>query len=151
MRKSEIWAQKFFILAWFWLDNLFIWLDFDSIFDSIGSKFKSQNYSTRPDSTVNDSGGSWLEEFPTRPIPILIDWKHFKFFCQSIIKNNCNWVMVLRTSSWLATFGCGGQAEFCLKVVILLLVVGHWRRWVDFSIKINISITLLHIILTTIG
>ena len=69
MRKSEVWVQKFFILARFWLDNLFIWLDFDSIFDSIGSKFKSQNYSTRPDSTVNDSVGSWLEQFPTRPIP----------------------------------------------------------------------------------
>ena len=69
MRKSEIWAQKFFILAQFWLDNLFIWLDFDSIFDSIGSKFKSQNYSTRPDSTVNDSFGSWLEQFPTRFTP----------------------------------------------------------------------------------
>ena len=73
MRKSEIWAQKFFILAQFWLDNLFIWLDFDLIFDSIGSKFKSQNYSTRPDSTVNDSVGSWLEQFPTQPIPSY-DW-----------------------------------------------------------------------------
>ena len=33
-------------------------LDFDSIFDSFGSKVKSQNYSTRPDSTANGSGGS---------------------------------------------------------------------------------------------
>ena len=42
---------------------------FDSNFDSIGSKFKSQNYSTRPDSTVNDSVGSWLEQFLTRSTP----------------------------------------------------------------------------------
>ena len=46
---------------------IFGWKKF--IFDSFGLKLKSQNYSTRPDSTVNDSVGSWLEQFPTRPIP----------------------------------------------------------------------------------
>ena len=44
-------------------------LIFDSIFDSFGSNFKSQNYSTPPGLTVNDSVGSWLEHFPTQPIP----------------------------------------------------------------------------------
>ena len=53
----------------FGLKNFLSWLNFGSIFDSIGSKFKSQNYSTRPDSTVNDLFGSWLEQFPTRFTP----------------------------------------------------------------------------------
>ena len=54
----NFWQKR---LTRFWLEKFII--------DSIGSKVKSQNYSTRPDSTVNGSGGSWLEQFPTRHSP----------------------------------------------------------------------------------
>ena len=63
---------------YYWLEKKFYHLyfnpkisNFGSNYDSIGLKKKSQNYSTRPDLTVNDSVGSWLEQFPTWSTPSL--------------------------------------------------------------------------------